>query len=300
MKIALFHNKENRTLAYQIGTIITAQSCTVVFYDTDTIWDTALSINPVSLFDQITHMIFIFSHTVPDFTSFIFVSGFCLGRNIPVLVLEPDAENIVPKRCKNFGILLKPETIEAYIIAEKIRFRAEDKKNKARAKLLNRGISCFEENFILIVSSGDADAVALFLEAGFNPSLIDSKGIPLLSLAVRAQFPRVASLLIEAGADVNRLSGDRGYSPLMDAAQKGDIAMVKLLLDNGAKSDLQSKDGQTALIICAGRGDTEMAAMLVAHGSDPTIKDLLGMSASGYAKLFKNEKLMDLFNISPP
>ena len=121
----------------------------------------------------------------------------------------------------------------------------------------------------------------------------------MLSLAVRAQFPRVANLLLDAGADVNKQSGDRGYSPLMDAVQKGDVAMVKLLLEHGAVTDQRSKDGQTALIICAGRGDEDMAEFLVMHGADPQIKDNLGMSAAGYAKLFNNRKMMELFNPAP-
>lgn len=299
MKIALFHNRKNREIAYAIGTIITREACTVIFYETETIWETELCKTPITVLDAATHVLFIYDQNVHDFSLFLFLSGLALGRGIPIIVIESDPSNSVPKKCRNFGNNLKPGTFESFFITEKNRFRAEDKKNKARADLLARGISCFDENFMTIVSSGDSDIVSLFLEAGFSPSLVDSKGIPLLSLAVRSQFPRVVSQLIEAGADVNRLSGDRSYSPLMDASQKGDIAMVKLLLEKGAQCDLKSKDGQTALIICAGRGDAEMAELLVSHGADPTVKDLLGMSASGYAKLFKNQKLMELFNIPP-
>ena len=54
---------------------------------------------------------------------------------------------------------------------------------------------------MLVVNSGDEDAVSLFLKAGFDPSVVDSKGTPLLSLAVRAQYPAIVGLLIEAGAD---------------------------------------------------------------------------------------------------
>jgi ankyrin repeat protein len=105
--------------------------------------------------------------------------------------------------------------------------------------------------------------------------------------------------LIAAGADVDRQSDDRGYSPLMDAAQKGDPVMLSLLLSAGAKPDLRSKDGQTALIICAGRGDVAMSKLLIEAGADPEIKDHLGMSAARYASLFGNADLTALFNTPP-
>ncbi len=299
MKIALFHTKKDMEIAHTIGSIITENAFSVAYYETENIWNIELYKNPMMLLDQVTHMLFIYSQSITDFSAGIFFAGVCLGRGIPVIVLETDAKINLPENCTHMGIALTPESFEEYFIAERIRFMAEDKKNSARSELLKRGISCFDENFISIVSSGDAEAVSLFLNAGFDPSIVDSKGNPLLSLAVRAQFPRVVLQLIEAGTDVNRLSGDRGYSPLMDAVQKGDIAMVKLLLERGSMPDLKSKDGQTALIICAGRGDAEMSEILVAHGANPETKDLLGMSAIGYAKLFKNQKLLELFNILP-
>ncbi len=299
MKIALFHNKKNFTAAKAIGAIITGHACTVDYLDESLVWDKSFCQNPLKLLETATHMLFIYSSGVTDISSFVFFAGFCLGKGIPVLVIETDSRLVVPDNCRHLGIILKPETFEEYFIAEQVRYKSEDTKNRARVLLLERGISCFEENFLLIVGSGDTEAVSLFLEAGFSPSIADLKGTPLLSLAVRAQFPQIVSLLVSAGADVNRISADRGYSPLMDAAQKGDTVIVTLLLNNGADPDLSSKDGQTALIICAGRGDEEMAELLVTHGANPAITDRLGMSAISYAKLFNNRKMMDLFNPSP-
>ena len=278
--------------------MIFGSSCDVIHYETENNTDHEFSIKALDLFDNVTHILFIDAQTYGDFSYFLFLSGLCLGRNIPLVILETDSAEPLPLIYRNLGNMQTMHGFENFLIHEKIRYQAEDKKNRARKELLKRGVSCFDENFMLIVSSGDAEAVSLFLDAGFDPSLVDAKGIPLLSLAVRAQFPRVAALLIDAGADINRLSGDRGYSPLMDAVQKGDIAMVKLLLDKGSLIDLRSKDGQTALILCAGRGDTDMSEILVSYGADFTLKDNLGMSALGYAKLFKNQKLMDLFNIT--
>lgn len=166
--------------------------------------------------------------------------------------------------------------------------------------MLERGISCFPESFITIVLSGDVSSARIFLEAGFSSSLRDVRGVSILSLAVRAQYPDMVRLLLDSGANVNDIALDRGYSPLMDAAQKSDEVMCRLLLEYGANVNLISKDEQTALILCAGRGDEKISTLLFDHGADPTVKDALGMSAQGYAALFKNEKLTELFNTPRP
>lgn len=300
MKVAVFHNSKNAKAAFAAGTIITGNSCVVEYHETDRLWDREYCQNPIKLLEQATHFLYIPSDDGGDAVSFYFLTGFCIGKGIRVIVLEAGASLKIPENIRHLVTFLRPESFEDFFITEKERFFAEDRKSSARQELLARGFSCFEENLVLVVNSGDVDAVSLFLKAGFDPSVADSKGTPLLSLAVRAQYPAIVNLLIEAGADINRQSEDRGYSPLMDAAQKGDIEMARTLLGRGANPNLKSKDGQTALIICAGRSDERLSELLVGYGADPKVVDSLGMSALSYAKLFHNEKLMALFNAPSP
>ena len=299
MKIAVLSDTHTHETALVIGKIITGHSVDVEYYDVDRVWNENFCKNPLALLDKISHMIFIYSSENKDLSSFVFLSGYCLGKGIRVIVLEKDARLSLPDNCRHLGVILQPEAFENFFKTEKSRFFDEDKRNRAKADLLAKGISCYEDNFFVIVSSGDAVAVRLFLDAGFSASTVDQKGIPLLSHAVRSQFPEIVEMLLDAGADINWVSGDRGYSPLMDAVQKGDVAMVELLLRKGADTELKSKDGQTALILCAGRGDVPMAKILIANGSNPTVSDHLGMNAIKYANLFKNEKMIELFNTSP-
>lgn len=298
MKVALLHSPENTEIAHSLGKIITDNNCKVTYFDSGEVWKKESYVNPLLILENASHLLYVSSSDINDFQTFLFFAGFALGKDIRLIVIEAEHTFKFPENTRHLGIFLELESFEDFFTAEISRYHEQDKKNQARAILLERGISCFDENFILIVSSGDAESVSLFLEAGFSPSLTDSRGTPLLSLAVRAQFPSVVSLLLKAGADVNRLSLDRGYSPLMDAVQKGDVAIAQILLDHGADGNLKSKDSQTALIIAAGRGDIALCDLLVSKGSDPTIKDSLGMSAMSYATLFKNEKLLSLFNMS--
>lgn len=296
MKVTILHSVSNKDIAYNAGKIIKDNSCTVFYADSDLVWNKDYTKNPLTIFDSITHFLYIHSHLSQDIETFAFFAGLAIGRGIRIIILEIDSKFSIPLNSLHLCTVLNLSTFEEYLKTEKQRFIEEDKKNFARKTLNERGIPCFDDNFIHLTLLGDIESVKLFIDAGFDTAIIDSAGTPLLSLSVRAQFPEVVSILLSAGADVNKQSLDRGYSPLMDSAQKGDVAIATILLEHGALTNLKSKDGQTALIICAGRGDVEFSRLLMYYGADPAIKDNLGMTALAYAKLFKNESLILLFN----
>ena len=79
----------------------------------------------------------------------------------------------------------------------------------------------------------------------------------------------------------------------MEAAQIGDLKTSELLLSKNADTNIQSKDGQTALILAVGRKDVPMVKLLIEHHADWNIADRLGMSALGYAKLFHNKDILE-------
>ncbi len=298
MRVSLFHNAKNNEAAQAAARVITDNACAVDSHETDRIWDRDYCLNPLKLVEQATHVLFL-PYGKDDELSFFFLVGYCIGKGIRVIVLETGSPLAIPETLRHFVTALGPESFEDFFITEKDRYLREDQRTAAKQELMSKGFSCFDENFVFVVNSGDAEAVSLFIKAGFDPSIADSRGTPLLSLAVRSQNPEIVALLADAGADIDRQSEDRGYSPLMDAAQKGDYAMARALLDRGANPNLRSRDGQTALIICAGRSDEALSALLVERGADMQVVDSLGMSAPAYARLFKNEKLMALFNTSP-
>jgi ankyrin repeat protein len=62
-------------------------------------------------------------------------------------------------------------------------------------------------------------------------------------------------MMIERGADVNRLDG-YGVTPLHVATQYGNVAMMRLLVSQGADVTKRDRDGDTALDL-AGRDNLE-------------------------------------------
>lgn len=102
------------------------------------------------------------------------------------------------------------------------------------------------------------------------------------SLSAAGYFLPVESikLLITAGAEVNA-ADVRRVTPLMSAASKKSAAVIRMLLDAGARASINAKDneGRTALMFGAQSGHVETIKLLLEAGADIHAKDNLGRTA---------------------
>ena len=100
--------------------------------------------------------------------------------------------------------------------------------------------------------AADLELVKLLLDRGADPKIISKDGETMLSAAAglafihgyhRGKLPgerlQVVTLFVELGNDVNQ-PDDYGITPLMAAANIGDIAVIQYLIDKGA--DLAAHD----------------------------------------------------------
>jgi len=116
--------------------------------------------------------------------------------------------------------------------------------------------------------------------AGVNVNSRDSHGRTPLHVAASADGPkdRLIRLLLSKGADPNARD-DEGASPLDNAAWRGDVNRVALLLDSGAEINAQeSKTGATPLNEAAFKGHIGVVELLLEHGADQNIRDNAGFS----------------------
>lgn len=74
------------------------------------------------------------------------------------------------------------------------------------------------------------------------------------------------------------------YNDLISATAMRDRAAIKELLDDGKFPNVRQKDGTTPLMIAAGNGDADIAAMLLAKGADPNLRAAGGTTALSIAK----------------
>jgi len=80
------------------------------------------------------------------------------------------------------------------------------------------------------------------------------------------------------GADPNECGG-AVTNPLQQASEIGNVAIIRLLLDKGAKVDATCTGGRTALIAAVDRGRAEAAALLVERGANVNAKMMGGVTA---------------------
>jgi uncharacterized protein len=229
-----------------------------------------------------------------------FFAGFFCGSHIPILVCgEKAIKNIPDVFTFCFKFFDTEEKLHDYLAVEYEIFRknkAALETNHARQVLLDKGVPTTDEALCMCVSEGKEEEVSLFLAAGFSTNTKDKKGIPLLGLAARNGRLNILKLLLRSGAQVNLVAGDRGSTAILDSAIERNKDMVKTLIEAGADVNIQSKDGQTALVVVVGAGDEELAEILVKAGADPDIKDALGVSARKYATIFGNSKMLTMFD----
>jgi len=293
MKIAIFYAKTEKPVSDTLADIIKARQCDVVHYQADSLWEDG-ACSPIALLQDASHILFIFGKNTSVLDpAFIFFLGLGIGKNLQILTLGQGKSLPLPKNCKQFTVPLALDIFEDYFVKEQQSFLIVERKQLAREQLLHSGFPCCDSNFAAAVEEGKYEIVRLFLEAGFNASQRDTRGTPVLSLAVRNSHYEIASLLLDYGSDINLCAEDRAYSALMEAAQIGDLKTAQLLLSKNADTNIQGKNGQTALIFAVGRKDVPMVKLLIEHHADWNIADRLGMSALGYAKLFNNKEILE-------
>lgn len=222
-----------------------------------------------------------------------YLSGYISGKKIPAFITCVKKESVTFDNVFSWHESAKELTDK---LDENFpEFIAEEKKIEAKRKLFNAGIPFTPDTFSIHIAQENMDICEDFLEAGMDINSRDSAGTPMLCIAARSGKKDAIEWLVKNGAEIDAISKDRGYSAVMDAVWKLSPDIVELLIKLGANLNFVSNDGQTALIVATGSSSSKICEMLVKNGADPCFKDHMGMSALDYARLFKKNALVDLY-----
>jgi len=105
---------------------------------------------------------------------------------------------------------------------------------------------------------------------------------PLASAARNGDVTAIRQLTAH-GADPNEASGENGWTPLMHAIHKNQLASVKALLESGASPNVAASGGMTPLMMASGYGYSDIVRALLARGADSHAADEHHERAIDYA-----------------
>jgi ankyrin repeat protein len=112
----------------------------------------------------------------------------------------------------------------------------------------------------------------------------DSHDETVLHLLVHDRDSTWLAFMLAKGARVD-VQNQQGNTPLALAAQLGWIEGAQALLDRRASVDLANQRGETPLILAVHNNDIAMVRLLLSNGADPGHSDsAAGYSALDYAK----------------
>ena len=130
-------------------------------------------------------------------------------------------------------------------------------------------------------AEGKVEEVVKILGDKKNVDVLNSNGrTPLYEAAKRGRL-KVVSLLIEKGANVNARGRKTGFYPLHIAAEQKHLDVVRLLLDSGAEIEAFNKYNQTPLFQVSWQvwhTDVEVARYLIKRGAKVNVKDNKGFT----------------------
>jgi len=135
---------------------------------------------------------------------------------------------------------------------------------------------------------GEIEAVKALLSHGANVNakeLRNSQTAVMWALAEKR--PPIVRELISHGADV-RARTRRGFTPLMFAAQQGDLESAELLISAGAQLNESTPQDGSALVVAAASGQEKMVMTLLDKGADQNAADADGYTALHHAASSRN------------
>jgi len=232
--------------------------------------------------------------TIEESTLLASLVGYLYANNTPVIT--NDRELAYHTLFTNEGVQFfnRDEKIISYLKKQYRNINLKNDQRQAKKELMIRGIPFTPDCFSQFMAKNKTEICNLFLEAKIDPNARDDFGTPLLNIAVRNDNEDFVKKLLAAGAEINAVSEDRGYTAVMDAVWRGNYEITKFLIEKGAELNTISKEGQSNLVLAVGADRTKICEILAKNGADPDIKDQMGMSAYGYATLFKKTEIVEI------
>ena len=120
---------------------------------------------------------------------------------------------------------------------------------------------------VMACGEGDIDFVKTLLKTGIDINGIGSEGFTPLMMATSEDEAEIVAYLLAQGAKVNQKFN--GWTALIEAADEGSLASMKLLLKAGTEVNYYWNQGSpTAITMAASEGELKCLQLLLKYGAD--------------------------------
>ncbi|XP_051164216.1 alpha-latrotoxin-Lhe1a-like [Leptopilina boulardi] len=130
--------------------------------------------------------------------------------------------------------------------------------------------------------SGNCDLVKFLIDEGANVHAKGEDNRSVLEVAVIFNHWNIVEFLLKQCDDQITAEDKNGFSIFHYACRNGNLEMIKLLLERGAKINVKTKNGKSVLHNAAKHDDLKLVKFLVEHGADINAKDKNGKSVLEY------------------
>lgn len=139
-------------------------------------------------------------------------------------------------------------------------------------------------------SGGVAEARGAFL-IGESVNSRTPRGVPAVLVAAQAGNIAVLRFLLEKDANPDLFDKSTGKTALIAAAELGDTGMIHQLLEHKADPEHQDRQGETALIKAVRAGAMDAVTLLLGSGLDVNATDYAGHTALWHAQDTRHDRI---------
>ena len=153
-----------------------------------------------------------------------------------------------------------------------------------------------DNEVISAIEDKDREKFQLAIVKDIRPTVRDALGVPAIIVAVESKDPFFVERLLEMGArpDDRPRKREDDRTALTRAAELGETAMVRTLLEHGADPNLPGEQNEPALIKAAHAGYPFVVRLLVDHGADLMATEMTGRTAMEVAERSGNYQIVDM------
>uniref|UniRef100_A0A8D1BMC9 Fibronectin type 3 and ankyrin repeat domains protein 1 n=1 Tax=Sus scrofa TaxID=9823 RepID=A0A8D1BMC9_PIG len=152
-----------------------------------------------------------------------------------------------------------------------------------------------KDSLMLACYAGHLDVVKYLRRHGASWDTRDLGGCTALHWAADGGHCNVIEWMIKDGCEVDAVDTGSGWTPLLRvSAVSGNQKVASLLIDAGADVNVKDKDGKTPLMVAVLNNHEELVQLLLDKGADASVKNEFGKGVLEMARVFDRQNVVSL------